>query len=557
MRPLSPRAAALVATLHARAALRERWLGRTDDRLAALAALRDEATPALVPELLPLVFGERGAVRDAAVALVARALAAATPDALLWLDPACRGAGWWPPDAQTGGWRGLTPTDVVQLDVPRADAVPVLGVVGFHPFGHVREAAVAQLDRVADPASAVAADGRELPFLLIRRNDWVDAVAARAAATLERRVTPGLATAWLAWLPLLRRLGAHTRRDAGALADRVLAMLRAPAQHPTLLARLTAGDRDTRRTCARLLAEADPTPATAAAFVSAALRDPDPVVRREAVTGARRHLAVDALTAMLPTALADPYPPMRRDALVAAAERLGERATPWLMAGLLDSGRSVREVAQAEVARRGVLTDVAGHYRGALAAATTPAHLAVAAAGVGETGRAADAPALLPLLAHERPAVRRAAARALGRLDAAGNGATLLRLLHDPSRAVTRAVRDALRMHAVRPDADALAHVLHGDAPTHGQLDALGLADALSKWDRLAVLLDALGSGEARVRDDARGRIAAWLARPNASFAQPAAAQLTALRGLLGRRASALPPTVASELGAVLDYWVR
>lgn len=553
MRSLPPEAVALLAAVHAPMAVRERLLGPADVRLAALAALRTVAVPALVPDLLPLVFGETGALRDGAVAVLERALTAATPSDLRWLDEACRRAGGWvhdpPPSAVTPrGWRALTPAALRAPD--RAASVAVIGVASFHPYLQVRLAAVSKLRD--------STDGREIPFLVIRLNDWVPVIAAEAGHVLERRVLPRFAAAWVDALPLLLRLGPHTRRNPNELVGRVFAMLRAPEQTDVLQAAFGSGDRDARRTCARLLRESDAAPDAHVAFVTTALRDGDPVVRREAVAGARQHFADDALEALLPTVLADPYPPVRRDALAAAAERLGERATPWLIGGLLDRGRSAREFAQFHLARRGVLTDFAGYYREQIdAVAGAPGRLAVATAALGETGRASDAPALVPLLAHARPAVRRAAARALGRLDAAGHGDHLLSLLQDPSPGVTHAARDALRAHRASLAPAALLPILHGSAPAHGKLDALALADTLSKWDRLAVLLDAVTARDTRVRDDARRRLEGWIARQNVSFAQPSAAQRVALRASLARSAAALPPTAVSELGSILDYWTR
>ena len=68
---------------------------------------------------------------------------------------------------ELNNWQHLRPSDVGRLARSPYSA-SLLGLASFHFNGHVREAAVSEL--------ALRTDATELPFLLIRLNDWVPQV---------------------------------------------------------------------------------------------------------------------------------------------------------------------------------------------------------------------------------------------------------------------------------------------------------------------------------------------------------------------------------------------
>lgn len=79
-------------------------------------------------------------------------------------------------------WRRLTPEELLELSrLPYGNLA--LGLAAMHWSGYVREAAVERLAEVTD--------GSELPFLLLRVNDWVTAVRTRAAQALLSKTVPG------------------------------------------------------------------------------------------------------------------------------------------------------------------------------------------------------------------------------------------------------------------------------------------------------------------------------------------------------------------------------
>jgi hypothetical protein len=81
-------------------------------------------------------------------------------------------------------WAELKPGQLNLLQRFEGESVFALGVASMHYSGYVRDAA---LRRLSDTQ-----DGSELPFLLLRLNDWVEEVRQTALALVRLRVTSGI-----------------------------------------------------------------------------------------------------------------------------------------------------------------------------------------------------------------------------------------------------------------------------------------------------------------------------------------------------------------------------
>ncbi len=80
-------------------------------------------------------------------------------------------------------WQKLRPSDVSRLATSKF-ATSLVGLASFHKSGYVRETATQQL--------ALQRTGEELPFLLIRLNDWVSEVREVATKAVRARLEPSM-----------------------------------------------------------------------------------------------------------------------------------------------------------------------------------------------------------------------------------------------------------------------------------------------------------------------------------------------------------------------------
>jgi HEAT repeat protein len=539
VRPLSQRAIELLAELHRQPTLADQLFGRTTETATTLKSLGECGEPALVPYLLNFVFSNSRELAVAAADALGRCVEAASPDELLELDRSCR-------ESWSGYlWDGLKPVQVARLDALGDREVMVVGVASFHANGYVREAAVTRLTTFHG--------GRELPFLLVRLNDWVNRVADCAAQAVEQRLVPAYALGFVDNLSMLLRLEISGRREHQRVLDRIYALLKDSGQRDVLAHGLRSVDRRIRRRVYRLAREAPG--ADQSGLLRQALQDADTLIRLEAVTDARARMSVDELRSVLQAIMSDPYPLVRREGITAAAERLAAETGERLTAALVDPSKSVREAARYYLHRGAHEIDVARYYRQQLAGAASPRHLANAIAGLGETGSSSDAALVVPYLEHGQAAVRRASVRALVSLDPAEHEPRLLHMLHDPVPSVSHTVRRVLRPRAGRIGRSALASVLQTASYPHSRFDALALATSLGKWDSLIMLLAAATDADDGIRNAVTRWLNDWIAKQNRSFAEPSRAQIETIRSALDTCRFAVGPAVVGELRSILRQW--
>jgi len=168
-------------------------------------------------------------------------VATCSPEDLLQLDEVVR----WLYDWNAGRkWIEMQPEDLSSLPVTERSRGAVLGIASFHANGHVREAAVRQLSDLAD--------GTELPFLLIRNNDWVSEIQRSAKAAVEQRVRDGQFDFSARNLYLLFRLLDKQRAEHSDLVAMVVKQFVQPDHRSKLLEALDSSDRYIRRNVFRL-----------------------------------------------------------------------------------------------------------------------------------------------------------------------------------------------------------------------------------------------------------------------------------------------------------------
>ncbi|HKH93720.1 MAG TPA: hypothetical protein VKA54_18090 [Gemmatimonadaceae bacterium] len=526
-----------------------RLRGGQRDNVARFDAIAAQPEAAIVPRLASFLV-EGGELARAAAQAVAKCVAVATSDELLELDEYCRQA-WWGeyPYGNDARWQSLSPRDVAGLVAPGSEAARVVGVVSFHPNGRVREAAVARLAKMSG--------GAELPFLLIRLNDWVDPIARRAEQALRQRLTASYADAFVDNLAILLRLGAKRRRIHQALIDGALSLLFEPGSRSALERGLTNSSRAVRRLL-HLEMLTRPSP-DSFEIVERALSDDDTVIRMRATRVARRELGADSLHHLLPRMLRDPFPAVRAEAIAGAAELGLPDVDERLFEALLDRSRMVRDTARFYLRRHRSFDAFSAFYRERLVSSTSsPTRqriLTSAIAGLGESGQPQDVAVLIPFLGDVRPAVRVASARAIAGLDMDTSLLRLLEMLGDPSPTVTRRVREILTLRAGSVSSDTLRRLMREIPFAHGRLDALRLGAQLGKWDALLLVLESVRDPDVEIRSTAQLAVRRWIEQQNTSFEQPVRRHLLGLRSSLAANRWSLDPATTNELEAIVRYW--
>ena len=516
--------------VHARST--ERAPSTDRDTAAILNAIGDTGAPEAIPALLEFLPGLGPGVEEAAALAIHRIVEVCDPLSLARLDGTVRRMSDW-------RWPALRANDVLPLSHGHTGT---LGVLSFNASGHAREAAVRALADVGD--------GRELPFLLIRLNDWVEPVRDAARRGVVQRIQPDYSAHFIRCLPLVYRLQRQIRQDHRPVFDSVMDLLRSDACRPALREAMKVGERGVRRLAFRVLVSGgteDRLPVLAEGLASN-----DTVIRLWAAREIRTRLEGDPLRTVLDRLKRDRFMPVRREALYAFVEKLPEAAPDELRAALLDPHPSLREAARFFLRKSGE-QEFATFYRERLDSAREN-ELPAVVAGLGETGAPQDAARLLAYFTHRDSRVRRISVRAVGRLDPESHVEPLLSALQDESGRVTKEAQDALRPKLYLVPPDRLWSIFQGNRQPHVRRAAVRLIARLQWWDSAPLLLEASGSDDESVGELARGFLRRWTSNANRLSVKPSNQQLESLDEALSRRAADLEPAVRSDLISLSAY---
>lgn len=448
-------------------------------RIQTLARLGDaNALPAL------LLLALRPALASAVAAAAGQILATRSSLQLSTLDHQLRG---WPgyTGAVLGQWNRLSSQEVPFL-TNCSQGEWLLAALCSHRNGRVRELAVKLLAQRMHT-------GREIAFLAMRLNDWVEPIRQAAAQALSERLQDAFLDEWVDCLPLLERSPPRRTAQAELLAIQEFLgrahVLRRGLNSPNGIVRgcalrLGVGRLPDEEIVGRGLSDSNQTIQTWATRLLRQAR-----VSTEFVTPLLRHA----------------NPAVR----VAALMRCQSAPPPML----LDSSPRVREAARRLFPNQ----NFAELYR---------QHLDCKAgvAGLGEVGCRADAALLAPLCTH--PRLARVAVKALARLDAEGHVQLFSELLAHPAVGLARQAFLALLPLAggVMKRCRSLAR--HG--PAHSRRLALNLLERASKWESLALLVELRHDPEVSL--ECQKLLQRWLQNYNKRQIPPSPGQLRDLR---------------------------
>ena len=314
------------------------------------------------------------------------------------LDERVRGSYYLSLPTSEHRWWELPPVRVREFPFELA------ALAASHSNGYVREAAIVRL--------AELTTGRELPFLLIRVNDWVAPVRRRALALVEDRLREDFAASWVECLPLLDRLQRQKRADHGPLRERVARFLvRSDVIHH-LHAGLESSQQAVRRSAFAWCRTAGPSDKRRSIEIAAASEDP--MLRLAATKALPGPFVEPEASVLLDTLAEDPFMAVRREALLAFMTRFAQRDLVRAERFLLDPRPGVRYIAvfysQIEP----------GAYRELCARALwgdTERDPAGAIGGLAEHGGPEDLEVIRPFLRHRKSKTRVAALRGVTKLD--------------------------------------------------------------------------------------------------------------------------------------------
>jgi hypothetical protein len=396
------------------------WFGQGSRDAATIALLEriaDQRVPVSVPVIARCLFFSSQEVRKATCKAIHRILDPLPPDELLHLSGVIGWSwGWYVSDA----WDKLQPAEVASLIADPSCRSTLLGFVSFHRNGYVRHEAVRLLSSIHD--------GSELPFLLIRQNDWVKPISTEARDAVQSRVNDANLPAFLRCLPLVIHLLKFGRHDHSSMVRQIIKMLLKVENDTALAEVLLSQDREVRREVCRIALNLEGE--HQARIVAHGLGSTDAVVRYWCACKVRHCWPLGSIDEIIQRLQRDRYMPVRREGLSLEADAYPERSQIVWQRAMLDSNVSIRYLARFHLQKVPGF-NAAAFYRKWLDT-NGPSLLAICS--LGETGDASDLPMLRQFLTCPLPGWRRAAIRGLAALGKEAVAAELVGCLRDEAK---------------------------------------------------------------------------------------------------------------------------
>lgn len=534
MRPTSPHTRALIQQLNEPASLWEKLKGSRDDA-AILSEIGDLNEPSAIIDILPFVLADKPGPAAAAATAVHQLLLATPVKELAWLDCALRQRSPYSGD-HFYEWHLLSPGQLGMFERFGDASVSLLGMASFHQNGYVREAAIKRLDLITS--------GAELPFLILRLNDWVSNVRDAAYEAIRTRLKPEYCRSFIANLALVSRLEEAGRNDHKSLIQAINELLQSAECRNALLESMKSEDRFIRRASFRLALNS--TKSALPEIVRQALNDQDTVIRLWAAQTVSSAFEGATLDHFLELMKRDRLMPVRREALRINVKRGSPGLLTELRSALLDPHASMREEARYHL-RKIDSMDVAAFYRQHVLGGEGLT-LYAAISGLGETGASADDHLIVPYTSHPASRIRRAAIRTLAKLNTGAHIDLFIEALKDQVPYISRQALNALADKASAVDGERVWELFQSAVHPHVKRSALSLIEKLSKWESIYYLVRAIRDSDEAIAGMSLFAIQRWLARFNRSFSLPSIEQLTMLRNALEEGANLLDEKTQEQL---------
>ncbi len=429
----------------------------------------------------------------------------------------------------------------------------VLGLLSFNPNGFIREKALRQL--------AKRFNGSELPFILLRANDWVESIHNLAIAALKERLEGDYSRHFTDNLFLIKHLSNLGRYNHEGIQDLIANVLCSPQYEPELLNCLNSERASERQLAFTLLLKID-SPTSAKTTINAGLASKDASIRQRALKFAIETNNVNLIERPMDSLLTDSAATVRLEALHWLAEKQDCRTI--LEAAFFDCSFAVRLFA------RYCLKEVDAKEIYRLNLQTKNHSLLFTLRGLIEIEAKLPIELIEPLTRSSSGKVRALAYELLLAQDKIANKeAIVFRALLDQSNHGIKSAHKYLKANADSVAIESLWELFNQELPLAAKRTLISAMADSPPWISLPYLLDAKVKIQAKFESAIKAPLDTtlettldtsvdcalehWLDKTVHNFTNPSPSSLNKLHSSLESAKSALKPKQYTEIKAVLN----
>ena len=439
--------------------------------------LADSGEPATIPAIASGLFSPAKATREASSAAV-RELVPLVPGNQLGRLSELLGKDAYAYRYLSPSWDRVQPQYVKNYFAETKD-VAVAGLLSLHQNGFVREAAVRFL--------ANCQTGQEIPFLLVRQNDWVNSISEQAQRICLEKLSSEYLVHFTHEIDLIFHLLECKRRDLSKMVNQFVDLLVAPTNRAYLKDTVNCCSGKHGRTLVSYLL--DRKGDHLADTIRAGIDCQDMLVRAKCTRHADDHLTLAECETMVDHHILDKFASVRQEAYELKARLFPDGSNDIWKHCLFDKRRSLRETAIFYLQKAN--HDVAALCRDRL---SRDRNNLPALSGLSSTGDTADLELLLGYLAAPFASRRAEAIRGIGRIGSKTDLIKLQTLLLDESSRVVRATHQQLQPIAMSIDSDRLFELIKKCNTLVGRRASLDLLMQQGRWRSLSYLIEASAS---------------------------------------------------------------
>ncbi|GAA0725347.1 hypothetical protein GCM10008905_20550 [Clostridium malenominatum] len=479
--------------------------------------LRDDIELSAIPDAFQLLLSSEEKVKLQSVEVLNHVMSTLNSSQLIKLDKMFRERTSydWSYD-----WRNKDPKELFHPLMSQEEKIAILGLSSFHPNGYFREKAIKALSNMET--------GHEIPYLLIRINDWVRGVRDLSKEGLLKFLTSEHAMNFVNSLPLVLRLGECSRDEHMDIIDAVISMLSSDECSQKLIGGLQSNDPKVRLCCYKIILQRRILDNKS--IISYVMEDKNPHNRLFVLRSIQENITPDELADILVLLLKDKFSQIRIIALELLYKFNPEGAIDTLEKSLFDRNQSLRELSRYLLSKHKKY-DFPAIYRESI---EKNEELYSSIYGLEETGKSEDSKIIAEFLKSHTIQIVKASINALARLDINGYKEEIICAINDERAGVSKVARRSLYKEVDAIDADAIYKIFRKTTYEHAKINSAILLCYLSKWDAIRYIIEFCGDENENISAIGRYSFESWKGRYNQSFTTPSKSQIEKIRKSLG-----------------------
>lgn len=426
-------------------------------------------------------------------------------------------------------WRNESPENLLLPFFKEETKLTILGLCTFHPNGYFREKALNLL--------AGYSSGQELPFLLLRCNDWVREVREKARTYVENRIVFKYVDQFVNNLPLVFKQNSSEREDFRFLFDKIVNLLSQKESLASLYQGTKSKITQIRMFCYMIIIYSRAF--TKKMLVNFLILEKQPHSRLLLFNEIISDISKEEFNEYYTILKRDKFPLIRVRVLQQLSNINPSHSKSELEKALFDKSGVIRSTARFLLTKQNI-RDFSLYYINEISSKSKK-DLRGALLGLGEVGNENHVKIITPFLKHQNVGIVKAATRAIELLDADNYKNVFLELLDHEHKGISKDAKRSLLNTYYKEEKDTIYRLYMYSKNLHTRYNASILLCSLSKWDAIKYIIEFLAN---RNEDDihllGKSQFSRWIVNINRSFEAPIKSQIDSIKQALNRFGSKL-----------------